>query len=279
MKSLHLMLEQFDFSRSPSVAIFLMANIVFAGISATERASLIALYNSTNGDSWTNNTGWKTAPLDTDGFAMPGTEGGWFGVTAEGNLVIKIVLQLNQLTGSIPADIGNLVHLRNLELGRNELSGVIPADLGNLAMLETLYLHANKLSGNIPAALGNLSNLQHLSFGDGWFGGNQLSGSIPVELGNLVKLTYLNLQNNQLTGSIPEEIGNLVNLESLCLASNQLTGSIPAEIGNPANLKSILLDSNQLTGNIPAALGNLATMTGVANSDKLEHRVNEYPMS
>jgi len=38
-----------------------------------ERGALIALYNSTNGDGWNNNTGWKTPPLADDGFALPGT--------------------------------------------------------------------------------------------------------------------------------------------------------------------------------------------------------------
>ena len=35
-----------------------------AQIPPQERVALIALYNSTNGDSWYDNTGWKTPPLD-----------------------------------------------------------------------------------------------------------------------------------------------------------------------------------------------------------------------
>ncbi|UCH97180.1 MAG: hypothetical protein JSV88_10110, partial [Candidatus Aminicenantes bacterium] len=62
----------------PIFVFFLMAGIllyfisppVSAAIPAHERAALKALYNSTNGDNWTNNNGWKTPPLDTDGFAM-----------------------------------------------------------------------------------------------------------------------------------------------------------------------------------------------------------------
>jgi hypothetical protein len=55
----------------------------FSIIPAAERNALIALYNSTDGDNWTNNNGWKDPPLDLDDFAMPGTEGNWYGITLD----------------------------------------------------------------------------------------------------------------------------------------------------------------------------------------------------
>ena len=48
-------------------------------VPSKERTALIAFYNNTDGDNWTDNSGWKTPPLYSDGFAMPGTEGSWFG--------------------------------------------------------------------------------------------------------------------------------------------------------------------------------------------------------
>ena len=48
-------------------------------VPSKKRAALIAFYNSTDGDNWPDNSGWKTPPLHSDGFAMPGTEGSWFG--------------------------------------------------------------------------------------------------------------------------------------------------------------------------------------------------------
>jgi hypothetical protein len=48
-------------------------------VPSIKRAALIAFYNNTDGDNWTDNSGWKTPPLYSDGFAMPGTEGSWFG--------------------------------------------------------------------------------------------------------------------------------------------------------------------------------------------------------
>ena len=55
-----------------------------------ERAALMALYNATNGDGWTNNSGWKTPPLAADGFAFPGTECGWHGVTCSSDQVTRL---------------------------------------------------------------------------------------------------------------------------------------------------------------------------------------------
>jgi len=46
----------------------------------------------------------------------------------------------NQLTGSIPSEIGNLTNLTGLDLGGNELTGSIPPELGNLTNLTWLDL-------------------------------------------------------------------------------------------------------------------------------------------
>ena len=77
-------------------------NIADVPIPVQERAALIALYNSTNGDSWDDNILWKTPPLDTNGFAMPGTENNWYGTTISNSRVTSIDLHSNQLSGSVP---------------------------------------------------------------------------------------------------------------------------------------------------------------------------------
>ncbi|MGD2085931.1 MAG: hypothetical protein PVH61_07090 [Candidatus Aminicenantes bacterium] len=225
-------------------------------IPAKEREALIALYNATNGDSWTDNSGWKTPPLHTDGFAMPGTENTWDGITVSGDHVTEIDLLKNQLSGSIPAELGNLSNLEGLDLGVNQLSGSIPAELGNLSNLEDLWLDSNQLSGSIPPKLGNLSNLEVFSLGE-----NQLNGIIPGELGNLGNLQALLLYENQLSGSLPPELGNLSNLEELYLGGNRLSGSIPPELGNLSNLYELGMSFNQLTGNIPTSLTNLTNLS------------------
>ena len=116
-----------------------------------ERRALIALYNSTNGDSWTNKAGWKTPPLYPDGFALPGTEGTWSGVTVSGGHVTQINLSNRNLTGTLPAEMGGLTYLTNLNLFANPITGPIPPELGNLTALQYLTFESNRLSGSIPS--------------------------------------------------------------------------------------------------------------------------------
>jgi len=157
-----------------------------ASIPLNEREALIALYNSTDGDNWRDNSRWKTPPLHTDGFAMPGTEDTWYGVTVSSDRVIALYLSQNHLTESIPAELGNLADLISLNLSYNNLTGSIPPELGNLEYLQNLNLRFNELTGSIPSELGNLVNLQYLRL---W--GNELTGSIPSELGVNLRIDHI----------------------------------------------------------------------------------------
>jgi len=166
----------------------------------------------------------------------------------------RLELDYNQLTGSIPIQLGNPSTLRFINLASNQLSGTIPVEFGSLSNLLTLNLARNQLTGPIPAVLGNLP-LTQLGLGS-----NQFTGSIPVELGNLSSLTSLSLDNNQLTGSVPSELGALTNLTYLYLSFNQLSGTIPPDLGSLSSLTRLLLGGNQLTGPIPTQLANLTNL-------------------
>jgi len=218
--------------------------VSYSQIPQIERDALVALYNSTDGASWTTKTGWLGAV---------GTECNWYGVTCSSGSVSRISLYNNSLGGSIPAELANLTNLTYLRLDYNSLSGSIPAELGNLTYLTQLGLHGNSLSGSIPAELGNLTNLTQLLLMS-----NSLTGSIPAELGNLTNLTHLYLSYNSLSGSIPSELGNLTNLTQLYLQNNSLSGSIPAELGNLTNLTLLFLSYNSLTGPLPQWLSDMA---------------------
>ena len=143
------------------------------------------------------------------------------------------------------------------------LSGTIPAEIGELSGLKTLMLDGQQLTGEIPPELGDLVGLERLSLL-----GNQLTGNIPSELGKLVKLERLVLSRNQLTGSIPPELGDLVDLEWLYLSENELTGQIPVELGQLEKLKNLVIHGTGLTGCVPAELaGNPALEISVGGME------------
>ena len=215
--------------------------------SAPDLEALTALYNSTEGANWADNTNWLTdAPLSE-----------WHGITVdEQGSITEIFLTSNNLTGTIPPKLGNLVHLKGLYLGQNELSGAIPRELGDLPSLQRMALSNNRLSGRIPAEIGNLSNLEQLHLER-----NQLSGGMPVTLGRLSNLQILRLTSNRLSGEIPDGLGKLPNLRTLALGANELSGDIPAELVGLSNLTHLYLWGNDLTGNefIPR-LGELTNL-------------------
>ncbi|XP_037449569.1 putative receptor-like protein kinase At3g47110 [Triticum dicoccoides] len=190
----------------------------------------------------------------------------------------QLNLMDNRISGSIPADIGNLIGLERLAIGYTGMYGVIPESIGKLANLIELVLCNNSLSGLIPSSLGNLSWLNRLDASEG-----NLEGPIPVSLGELKNLFvldlsnnyhlngsvpreifklpglswYLNLSYNSLSGPIPNEVGSLANLNELVLSGNQLSGKIPDSIQNCVVLEWLLLDSNSFEGSIPKSLKNI----------------------
>ena len=178
-----------------------------------DEIALRAFFRATNGGSWTENANWATgAPLAE-----------WYGVEVDAAArVVSLRLPENNLTGSIPPEIGNLPELKELRLEGNVLEGRLPPEIGRLDELEWLGLFDNSLSGTLPAELGMLENLEVMDLAH-----NRFTGSIPPGITGLPDLRFLGLFLNELTGKIPPEIGDLPSLRVLDLCYNRLTGSIP----------------------------------------------------
>ncbi|XP_038876932.1 phytosulfokine receptor 1-like [Benincasa hispida] len=82
-------------------------------------------------------------------------------------------LSLNNLSGPIWPEFGNLKEILVLDLKYNRLSGSIPSNLSGMVSLETLDLSHNNLSGIIPPSLQKLNFLSKFSVAY-----NQLHGAI-----------------------------------------------------------------------------------------------------
>ncbi|HKK11496.1 MAG TPA: hypothetical protein VJ945_01610, partial [Flavobacteriaceae bacterium] len=101
----------------------LVSVFAFANISSKEEQALVSLYNSTNGESWYH-TWVLDAPVTT-----------WYGVVIEDDKVVELNLEFNNLQGTLPEAIGDLVHLKKINFFRNNITGNIPNSIGNLKAL------------------------------------------------------------------------------------------------------------------------------------------------
>ena len=247
--------------------------VLHDGTVGSDRDVLIALYNSTGGSGWTNNTHWDSAQsLDM-----------WHGVyTNNDGRVVEINLSENNLSGTLPAQLAMLTQLEGLILTDNQLTGTIPIELSQLRELASLDLNENRLRGAIPPELANLMPMVYLDLSD-----NRFSGAIPIELGALSQLRTLALSSNNLNGTIPAELGALSSLVALYLNDNQLSGTIPPELGGLSTLDFLSLQNNELSGTIPDLLGNLDSLrySRFANNaftgcvpDGLRYLLNQSPV-
>ncbi|KAI6678937.1 hypothetical protein NL676_039733 [Syzygium grande] len=187
---------------------------------------------------------------------------GWEGIDCTNSRITSITLSSMHLTGSLSGDIGQLSELQILDLSYNKgLTGSLPAQIGNLVKLTRLILVGCGFSGPIPNSIGSLHNLVYLSLNS-----NGFWGSIPATIGNLSRLYWLDLTDNQLTGSIPVSDGSnpgldmLINTKHLLFNNNQLTGSIPSNLGLVQSLEIVRFDMNFLTGAVPGNLNNLTSV-------------------
>ncbi|NIS79504.1 MAG: hypothetical protein GTO14_04685, partial [Anaerolineales bacterium] len=185
-----------------------------------ERETLVTLYQATDGDNWTNASGW----LSSD------TPCNWYGVTCVAGSVTELRLGENGMKGTLPEELAKLSNLKILDLQGNLITGAIPPELGELKNLVFLDLSFNHLQGPIPLEISELENLNVLVLD----GNNLLSGPIPPELGNLRNLDHLILSSfaggTQLSGTIPTQFGNLSKLTWLELANALVSGPIPPEL-------------------------------------------------
>jgi Ran GTPase-activating protein (RanGAP) involved in mRNA processing and transport len=127
----------------------------------------------------------------------------WSGIACDAvtRRVVKVILSEQQLSGEVSPALGNLSHLKTLDLSNNNFAGSVPPELGNLSNLKFLDMSCNTLARMVPPELGNLSRLSCLDLSE-----NLFVGAVPPQLRKLTQLEELSLSGNQLEGSIPREL-------------------------------------------------------------------------
>lgn len=171
--------------------------------------------------------------------------------------LVKLLLDDNKFTGSLPESVGNFtINMNWLWLSKNNFSGSIPSSIGNLKNLTLLYADQNQLTGSIPSTIGNLHKLGSLSLAR-----NKLTGVIPNSIGNLDQVEEMYLDNNELEGTIPSTLEGCKNLLILNSSSNRLDGNIPVELFRLSSLsRGLDLSHNLISGSIPSQVGSLINL-------------------
>lgn len=145
----------------------------------------------------------------------------------------SIVLNKNNLAGTIPSALGKLTNLQDIDFGYNLLTGSLPLELRAIKSLKSFIIPDNNVNGTFFESFGAAwTELEILNLE-----GTSLTGEIPA---NVVKpwstnLKDLNLINTGFNGTLPTEISALTQLTSLNVFGQTLGGQIP-ELSNLKNL-------------------------------------------
>lgn len=94
--------------------------------------ALIKLFNDTKGPSWVSNNGWIDGPLNS-----------WEGIILENNRVTEINLSNNNLDGTVPFDLLDMLSLDTINIADNAITAI--PDFTSLTKLNMLDVSGNKL--------------------------------------------------------------------------------------------------------------------------------------
>jgi hypothetical protein len=114
---------------------------IFQDSHSIDREALVALFKATGGAGWTFNSNWLSSqPISF-----------WKGVVInEKGRVTELNLSGNNLSGTIPPELGNMTALTELYLEDNSISGEIPSSLEKLTSLRQVRIQNNFFEGPLP---------------------------------------------------------------------------------------------------------------------------------
>ncbi|CBI28427.3 unnamed protein product, partial [Vitis vinifera] len=165
---------------------------------------------------------------------------------------------LGFFSGELPASIGTLGSVIQLDLSSCNLTGFAPTLLGYITQLSYLDLHNNHSTSQIPPPLGSLTQLTHLDFCQ-----VNISSPVPDTLANYSSLSSLFLENcglSDLTGYLPE-FQETSPLKLLTLAGTSFSGGLPASADNLDSLNELDISSCHFTGLVSSSIGQLSQLT------------------
>lgn len=255
----------------------------WAGISCCSNTT-----NSSEGAVWADSLEWELVELSfcccntygaVTALQLPsnnvvGSIAALFNLSSLAQTLLYVILEDNQLAGSISTSINDFTRLRWLDASYNRVTGSLP-ELRNLTQLRRLALANNSLSGTLPATVtAGLPQLEAVILDH-----NLLEGSVNLQLLLLQQLQQFSVSNNRLSGKlvVPElsvletvldvDTGHWhVELNDLDLGHNYISGTIPPELFL-LDLRLVDLSHNSLTGTLsPISSDTLQALRLAANS-------------
>uniref|UniRef100_A0A7S4MD84 L domain-like protein n=1 Tax=Odontella aurita TaxID=265563 RepID=A0A7S4MD84_9STRA len=169
----------------------------------------------------------------------------------------QLQLQKNTLSGPVPAEMGTLTNLQLMDLGENALTGSVPPEWSGMTGLMTMILHDNDMDGRIPGELGQLGQLEYLDLSENKFGGPLPPGLFD----GTMWMYWADLSGNSFEGTLPGEVGRWLYMEEFRLSSNAFSGPLPTELGSLAKLQTLDLKYNDFSGPVPPHLADLTSLT------------------
>ncbi|PWA65862.1 leucine-rich repeat protein kinase family protein [Artemisia annua] len=155
--------------------------------------------------------------------------------------LVHLLLENNQLTGSIPSTLGLVQSLEVLRLDRNNLSGNVPSSINNLTSVLEMYLSNNKLTGRVP----NLTGLRALNYLD--MSNNTFSPTlVPIWFSTLQSLTTLKMFSTNLVGELPSTLFDIPQLQNVDLSDNGINGTLTIGSSQSNQLQQVNLQNNQI---------------------------------
>ncbi|CAO2842377.1 unnamed protein product [Amaranthus hypochondriacus] len=152
----------------------------------------------------------------------------------------------NRLSGSIPPQIfSSEMILIHVLFDGNQLTGTIPSTLGLVQTLEVLRLDRNSLTGEVPTNLNNLTGVVEMNLGH-----NKLTGPLP-NLTGMDSLSYLDLSNNFFDESeAPEWVSTLLSLTTLMMEYGSLQGPVPEKLFSAPQMQLVKMRNNSFNGTL-----------------------------
>ncbi|CAH2067915.1 unnamed protein product [Thlaspi arvense] len=185
-------------------------------------------------------------------------------------ILIHVLFDGNQFTGSIPSTLGLVQTLEVLRLDRNTLTGKVPENLSNLTNIIELNLAHNKLVGSLP----DLSDMKSLNYVD--LSNNSFDPSeSPLWFSTLPSLTTLVMEYGALQGPLPNKLFGYPQLQQVKLRKNAFNGTLSLGDTVGPELQLVDLQDNDISSvtlssgytNTLILVGNPVCTTALSNTN------------